>query len=195
MVPYAVVEWISEGGQTPNELRVWLEETTRTDVNLQREDWELFFEFAMAAAQMDPSDKKSSVLAMEVKPVTGTDPKFWKWEDHILDDKLGTRPTRSPVTDRGGTSHIDKSFWENLTRVMGSGMGEMLQAQQSQQKPTATPSTQAELREFYSDLALAALMGYSQVYTESGIPRIWGKFQMSNECADNHQELLAGMMY
>ena len=38
-------------------------------------------------------------------------------------------------------------------------------------------------------------MGYAQVYTEAGIPIIWGKFQMSKECADNRQELLAGMMY
>ena len=38
-------------------------------------------------------------------------------------------------------------------------------------------------------------MGYSQVYTEAGIPKIWGEFQMSKECADNRQELLAGMMF
>ena len=25
LVPYEVVEWISDGGQTPNEFRVWLE--------------------------------------------------------------------------------------------------------------------------------------------------------------------------
>ena len=78
---------------------------------------------------------------------------------------------------------------------MGSGMGEMLQAQHIQKKPTSTPSKQAVCREFYIDWELAALMGYDQVYTESGIPRIWGKFQMSKECDDNHQELLAGMMY
>ena len=42
---------------------------------------------------------------------------------------------------------------------------------------------------------MSALMGYAQVYTEAGIPKIWGKFQMSQECADNCQELLAGMMY
>ena len=42
----------------------------------QREYWELFFEFAMAEANMEPSDKKSSVPAMEVEPVTATDPKF-----------------------------------------------------------------------------------------------------------------------
>ena len=71
----------------------------------------------------------------------------------------------------------------------------MLQAQHIQQKPTATPSAQAGRREFYSDWALSALMGYAQVYTESGIPIIWGKFQMSKEYADKRQELLAGMMY
>ena len=58
-------------------------------------------------------------------------------------------------------------------------MGGMIQAQQIQQQHTATPSVQAGHREFYIDWALAALMGYAQVYTETGIPRIWGKFQMS----------------
>ena len=38
-------------------------------------------------------------------------------------------------------------------------------------------------------------MGYAQVYTASGIPRIWGKFKMPKECADNRKELMAGMMY
>ena len=38
-------------------------------------------------------------------------------------------------------------------------------------------------------------MGYAQVYTEAGTPKIWEKNQMSKECADNRQELLAGMMY
>ena len=83
------------------------------DVNIQKEDWELFLEFTMAAAQMDPSDNKSSVLAMEVEPVTATDPKFWKWSDQRLDDKLVTRTERPPVTDRGVTSQIDKYFWKN----------------------------------------------------------------------------------
>ena len=36
VVPDAVVERISEGGQTPNEMRVWLEETMRTNVNLPK---------------------------------------------------------------------------------------------------------------------------------------------------------------
>ena len=57
---------------------------------------------------MDPNDNNISVLSMDVKSVTGTDPKFWKWADHLLDATLGTRPTRYPVTNRGGTSNIDQ---------------------------------------------------------------------------------------
>ena len=57
---------------------------------------------------MDPNDNNISVLFMDVKSVTGTDPKFWKWADHLLNATLGTRPTRSPVTNRGGTSNIDQ---------------------------------------------------------------------------------------
>ena len=74
-------------------------------------------------------------------------------------------------------------------------MGAMLQSQQSQQQPTATPIVQAGLMESYCDWALAALMGYAQVYKEAGIPKFLGDFQISKECADNRQELLAGMMY
>ena len=74
VVPYAVVGWLS----SPNELRIWLEKMMRTDVNYKKEDWGLFFAFSMAEAQMDPNDKRISVLAMEVEPVTATDPKFWK---------------------------------------------------------------------------------------------------------------------
>ena len=64
VVPYAVAEWLSKKGQTPNELRVWLEKMMRTDVNYIKEDWDLFFAFSIAAAQMDPNVKKISVLAM-----------------------------------------------------------------------------------------------------------------------------------
>ena len=38
-------------------------------------------------------------------------------------------------------------------------------------------------------------MGYSQVYTESKIPRTWVKFQISNEYADNRQDIMVGIMY
>ena len=60
---------------------------------------------------MDPNVKKSSVLTMEVKPVTITDPIVCKWADQRLDSTLGTRPTRSKVMRRSGTSHIDQSLW------------------------------------------------------------------------------------
>ena len=108
---------------------------------------------------------------------------------------MGTRSTRYQVTDRGGTSQIDKYLWQNLTKVMGSGTGEMIQSQQSQQQPTTTHSAQAGNRKLYRYYALAALMGYTQVYIETGIPRLWDKFQMSKECDDKQQELIAGMMY
>ena len=99
-----------------------------------------------------------------MEPVTVADPKFWKWEDQRLDATLGKRPTISVFTRRSGTSQIDQSFWYILTKVMGSSMGEIIQAQKIQQQPTVTPIAQAGNREFYSDWALAALMGYAQVY-------------------------------
>ena len=142
----------------------------RTNVNFIKEDWGLFFEFLIAAAQMDPNYKKVGILAMEVEPVTVTDPKFWKWEDQRLDATLGTRPTRSVVTRRSGISQIDQSFWENLTKLISSSMGAMFQAQQSQWQPTVTPIAQVGRWEFYSDWILSALMVYAQVYTEYGIP-------------------------
>ena len=100
---------------------------------------------------MDPSDKNSSVLAMEVEPVTTIDPKFWKWADQQLDDTFVTRPTRSAVINRGGTANIDQSFWEKLTKVMGRGIVAMIQVHHSQHKSTATPSVHAGLRELYRD--------------------------------------------
>ena len=83
---------------------------------------------------------------MEVEPVTVIEPNFWEWADQRLDATLGTKPIISIVTIRNGTSHIDQSLWENLTRVMGSGMGTMLQAQQIQQQPTATHIAQVGRR-------------------------------------------------
>ena len=66
VVTYAVLEWPSKKGLRPNELRIWLEKMMRTYVNFIKVDWDLLFAFLMAAAQMDPKNKKSSVLAMEV---------------------------------------------------------------------------------------------------------------------------------
>ena len=82
----------------------------RKDVNFKRDDWEIFFAFSMAAAQMDPNYNTSNVLAMEIEPFTSTKTKFWKWEDQILDDTLRTRPIRSLVTERSGKLQIDQYF-------------------------------------------------------------------------------------
>ena len=79
--------------------------------------------------------------------------------------------------------------------MVGSAIGAMLQAQHSQQHPTAAPNSQVGRRGFYSDWAIAALMGYDQFYTDSLIPSIWVKFQMSKEFADISQELLTWMIY
>ena len=82
MVPSALVEWLSKKGRTPNELRIWLETMIRTDVNFIKEDWGLFFEFSMAAAQMDPKDKKVVYWP-------------WKWNQSLSQTQnLGNRKTR-----------------------------------------------------------------------------------------------------
>ena len=122
-----------------------------TDVNCKKDDWVLFLIFSMAASLMDPNNKKSSFLAMEVEPVTVAYQKFWKWADQRLDATLVTSPTRSIVTRRSSKLQIDRSFWKKLTRLMDSVVGEMLQAQKSQQQPTTTHSAQVGSREFYMD--------------------------------------------
>ena len=50
LVPYAVVEWLSKKGRTPNELRVWLGKMMTIYANYKKEDWNLFFAFSMAAS-------------------------------------------------------------------------------------------------------------------------------------------------
>ena len=130
-VPYVVVKWLSKKGRTPNELRIWLKKTIRTDVNFIKRIG--VYSSNLQWRQHRCTQTKKSILAMEVEPVTITDPKFWKWSDQRLDATLGTRPTRSVFTRRSGTSQINQYFWENLTKVMGSSMGEMLQAQYIQQ--------------------------------------------------------------
>ena len=85
---------------------------------------------------------------MGVDPVTTTDPQNWKWAEHRLDATLGTRPTRSPVTDRGGTSQIVQYYWENLKRVMGSGMVTMYESAESGISPLMViPRTTQEIEE------------------------------------------------
>ena len=96
-----------------------MEEMMRTEGNSQKEFCEMFYAFIMEVAQMDPIDRKSSVLAMEVDLLIAIDPKLLKWADQQLDATFGTRTTRSPVTNRGSTSHIDLLFWEQLDKGDG----------------------------------------------------------------------------
>ena len=144
---------------------------------------------------MDTNDKNRSVLDMEVEPFTTIEPKCWKLADHRLDSTLVTKPAQSPYTNRVSTAYMDQQFWENLSKVIGSGIGDMIQAQQRNQQTSDTPSAHAGCREFYSELEIVVLMGYVQVHTESGTPIIWGKFQMPKQCDDNHQYLMARIMY
>ena len=96
----------------------------------------------------------------------------------MLGFNIGTNPARSPVTNREGTAQMDQPFWGILTKFMGSIIGDMLQAQHIQNQTTAAPIAHVGHRKFYIDWALTALMEYAQVYTDSGIPIICGKFQM-----------------
>ena len=64
---------------------------------------------------------------------------------------------------------------------------------QQQQQPGSTNSVHTGRRDNYNTYALAALMGYANVFNTSGIPMIWGKFQKSKDLADNRQELKKGM--
>ena len=47
VVPYEAVEYPSSDDQTPNDLRVWLEEMEIIYSNCQQDDWELFLDFAL----------------------------------------------------------------------------------------------------------------------------------------------------
>ena len=99
MVPYEAVECINKEGQTSNELMLWLEKIMRKYGNLQNKYWELFFEFSMGVTHMDPNDKNSSVLAMEVDPDTTADTKFWKGKTRYLTlrFKKGKQYPKSPI--------------------------------------------------------------------------------------------------
>ena len=90
---------------------------------------------------------------------------------------------------------MDHSLWENLTKIMCSSIGAILQSEQRKHHPATFPGAQAGRRDFYSEWALTALMGYAPVYKESGIRIIWGKLQIAKECSDNLQELIIGMIY
>ena len=89
---------------------------------------------------------------------------------------------------------MDPAFWAQLSKTMGSTFGSAVQVHQGQQQQAAaTANANVGRRDVYNDWALSALMGYSNVPTERGIPRVWGKFQMSKDWSDNRQEIMEGM--
>ena len=72
MVTYAMVEWLVQENRTPNELRMWIENQEKDEPNFQKYDWELFKKFVVALGQVDESDKKISMLALDVETETAT---------------------------------------------------------------------------------------------------------------------------
>lgn len=72
MVPYAMVEWLVKANSTPSEMRLWIEKQDMEVTKFQREDWELVNKFVMKLGQVSVSDKKSSMLALDVESVTST---------------------------------------------------------------------------------------------------------------------------
>ena len=83
---------------------------------------------------------------------------------------IGNKTNNIPSPEKERQIPYLSVFLGKLNKVDGQWHGAMIQAQQIQQQPTATPSAQAGHMEFYSDWVLAALMGYDQVYTETCIP-------------------------
>ena len=130
----------------------------------------------MAAAQMDPNDKKNQYLGHGSGPSHCHRPKILEIGRPEIGCYIGNKADK--ICSHKKEWHIiDWSvLLGNLTKLMGSSMGKILQAQKIQQQPNTNPTSQAGHREFYSDWALTALMGYAQVYTEVGIPEILGNF-------------------
>ena len=150
----------------------------RDDVNCQKGDWQLLLDVAVAAAQADPGNKKCSSLVFDVEPLTVIDAEFWAWVELRLDATLGARPV--PVTHQtgGGQPPMDPAFLAQLSKTIYSTFGAAVQVHQGQQQQSAeTANAIIGRRDVYNDWALSALMGYSNVPTERGIPRVWGNFK------------------
>ena len=58
-------------------MRLWIEKQDKDVTRFQKDDWKLVNKFVMAEGQVDVSDKKSSMMALYVEPVTDTDEGFW----------------------------------------------------------------------------------------------------------------------
>ena len=146
----------------------------------------------MAVGQLDASDKRSSMLVLDVEQVTATYEEFWNWAEHRLYVTLGTKPQNiAPSVEV--PPQINSDFWENMTKMLETSKVVPHTQQTHQQHPGSTYGFQTGRRENYNDYALAALMGYANKLNTSDIPRTWGKFNQSKYLADDRQELNKGM--
>ena len=78
------------------------------------------------------------------------------------------------------------AFWQDITKILGT-IVVSLQARQPQQKQSeVTQNGQTNRRYNYNEYALAALMGYTNVFNTSNIPSIWGNSgsQKSSQTTD-----------
>ena len=79
--------------------------------------------FVMAAGQVDVLDKKSSILELDVGPVTATYQGFENWFEHQLDSTLVGKP-HNIAPDMTGPSQMNAAFWSRYdqdTRHYHSG--------------------------------------------------------------------------
>ena len=120
MVNYAMVEWLVIANR-PNKLRLWIEKQEKYEPKFQKDDWELVHKFVMAEGQVDVSDKKRSILALYVEPLTATDEGFWNWIEHRLDATLGAKPhIISPAM--AGPPQMTAEFWQDMTKMLGTSI-------------------------------------------------------------------------
>ena len=167
-------------------MRLWVENQEKDEPNFQKDDWELFNKFVVSAGQVDDSYKKSSMMSLDMEPVTSTDEGSGNWVEHRLDATLG-RNSQIIAPAMAGPPLINAAFRVDMTKMLGTSIVTLKVQQPQQQKTRSTQSVQTRRRDNYNDHVSAALMGYANVFNTSDIPRIWGKFQQSKELADKSQ--------
>ena len=127
-----------------------------------------------------------------MEPVPATDKGFGNWVEHLLYATSGGKPNIiAPAM--AVPPHMTAEFWADTTKILGTIIVALQAQWPHQQHLGSTHSGQTKRREKYDDCVLADLVGYSNVFNTSDIPRIWGKFQKSKELADIRQELNKGV--
>ena len=137
MVPYAMVEWPVKENRTHNELILWREKQEKDYPKFQKYDWKLVNKFVIAAGQVDVSDKNSSMMALDVDPVTATYEGFWNWVEHRLDATLGEKsPIIAPAM--AGPPQMTAEFLKDMTKILGTSIVALQYQYPQQQQPGAT---------------------------------------------------------